>query len=375
MTICYILKWFPRLSQTFVLDELLELQRQGADLVIVALKAPAAPEPLQAQYRELRAPVHYLAEFGQDLPSAPTDVQAAALAPWLREQGVEHVHAHFATWAAGLAVTVGKLTGIPVSFTAHARDIFHARVEPRVLAGRIAQAQFVVTVSDYNKRYLDGLLRAEGKAGNVIRLYNGVDVRHLEADAAPKQPDLVVGVGRLVAKKGFDYLVDACRLLRERGRRVRCVIVGEGEEREALAQQVARAGLEQDVVLVGALPRAEVARLIRQAAVVALPCVVDPEGDRDGLPTVLLEAMALGTPVISTRVAGIPEMIDDGHSGLLVDERDAPALADAIAAVLDSPALQARLRAAAVERVQRDFSLTGNVRRLRASFLGDRLTA
>jgi glycosyltransferase involved in cell wall biosynthesis len=111
--------------------------------------------------------------------------------------------------------------------------------------------------------------------------------------------------------------------------------------------------------------------------VVALPCVVDPEGDRDGLPTVLLEAMALGTPVISTRVAGIPEMIDDGHTGLLVDERDAPALADAIAAVLDSPALQARLRAGALERVQRDFSLTGNVRRLRASFetAGQRLTA
>ena len=381
MKICYVLKWYPRLSQTFVLNELLELQRRGIDLTVVALKAPVN-EPIHARYGELHAPVYYLPDLvaaaasGVDMPAgSPADQQAVVLGRFLLRQGVEHVHAHFASWAAGLAAAVGHATGLPFSFTAHARDIFHERVQAPVLAERIAQARFVVTVSNYNKRHLDALLHAQGKTGRVIRLYNGVDLRQLAPGAAHKEPDLIVAVGRLVAKKGFRYLVEACRLLRDRHRPVRCVIVGEGEERAALTEQIARYGLEENVVLAGVRTHTEVTRLVQNASVCVLPCVVDESGDRDGLPTVLLEAMALGTPVISTAVAGVPEMIDHGRSGLLVQERDTPQLASAIASVLDSPALSHSLRAAALERVQREFNLAENVRVLSGYFLEGRLAA
>jgi colanic acid/amylovoran biosynthesis glycosyltransferase len=369
--ICYIVKSYPRLSQTFILHELLELERQGVDLAVVALKA-ATDEPIHPLYETLRAPVHYLPS---PAPNRATDDHAAVVARLMECWGIEHLHAHFATWAASLAMRVSDDTGIPFSFTAHARDIFHERVQPGELADKVARARFAITVSEYNKRYLDALLHGEGKSGRVIRLYNGVALQTMHSSGDEREADLIVGVGRLVPKKGFAYLVEACRILREGGRRVRCVIAGDGEERAALAQQIARHGLEDAVALLGARPQAEVIALIRRAAAFALPCVVGPDGDRDGLPTVLLEAMALGTPAISTPVAGIPEMIEHGRTGLLVNERDAAALADAIATILDSRALQHDLRAAAIRKVRRDFDLADNVRTLRGYFLADRVPA
>jgi len=382
VNVCYILKSFPRLSQTFVLDELLEQERQGINLRVVALKGAPAELSL-GRYAELRAPVHYLPDLWavhgssvRGLLEASVEEQAAMLGPVLRAWGIEHIHAHFATWAAGFATQAAKHAGIPASFTAHARDIFHQEVQPATLAARVSQAQFVITVSDYNKRYLENLLASHGQRGRVIRLYNGVDIQQLTPGGSARQPDLVVGVGRLVKKKGFTYLIEALRILHERGRAVRCAIIGDGEERTALAEQVARSGLAQHVRFLGSRSRSDVIHLLQLATVFALPCVVDADGDRDGLPTVLLESMALGTPVISTRVVGIPEMIDDGRSGLLVPERDPVALAEALVSVLDSAPLQQQLRTAALERVQRDFNLALNAGALGAHFRGeDRLAA
>ena len=214
MNLCYVVKWFPRLSQTFVLDEIRELERRGLNVRVVALKAPT-DECLPDAYRNLRAPVHYL-----DSRYPTLEGQAASLAPLLNEWRTDHIHAHFATWAAALATTVGKRTQIPVSFTAHARDIFHRKMDPAALAERIADARFVVTVSNYNKGYLDNLLHTHGRVGSVVRLYNGVDLhqlRQLASSSIAREPDLIVGVGRLVAKKGFTHLIEACRVLHARG--------------------------------------------------------------------------------------------------------------------------------------------------------------
>lgn len=365
MDVCYIVKRFPRLSQTFVLDEVRELERRGLNIRVVALKPPTG-ESLPEEYGHLRAKVHYL-----DPEYRTMEAQAEILAPLLEDWRIDHIHAHFATSAAALATLVGKRTGIPTSFTAHAHDIFHQRVDPATLAARIADAHFVVTVSNYNKRYLDTLLRTHGQVGSVVRLYNGVDLhqlRQLASTSVAREPDLIVGVGRLVAKKGFTHLIEACRILHARGRSVRCMILGDGEERQALSEQVARAGLGDVVQLIGARPRADVVELIRRGAAFVLPCVVDAEGDRDGLPTVLLESMALGTPVISTTIAGIPEIVDHLSTGLLVPERDPAALADAIDGLLASPALQQKLRNAALVRVQQRFNLSHNVGLLASHF-------
>lgn len=359
----YVLKRFPRLSQTFVLNELLALQRQGVRLTVIALRRSDEPH---GRYAELRAPVHYLSERGD--ASAERATQAAQVACLVRQHGITHLHAHFATRATDVASLASEATGVPFSFTAHAHDIFHVKVDQAALAATMERASFVVTVSDYNRRYLEGLLRREGREGRVVRLYNGVDLGELRPKASPREPWLIAAVGRLIAKKGFTHLVEAVRLLRATGHPARCIIVGEGEVREALERQIAAAGLDESITLLGARPPAEVARLVGRAATFALPCVVGADGDRDGMPTVLLEAMALGTPVVSTEVAGIPELVRHERTGLLVPEGDPVRLAAALARILEDARLGERLRAAALARVCADFDLDANVARLRGLF-------
>jgi colanic acid/amylovoran biosynthesis glycosyltransferase len=364
--VCYIVKRFPRLSQTFVLNELLALERQGVRLTVISLRRS---DEAHSGYAELAAPVLYLGEQGARTPA----VEAAQIAPLLLARGVTHIHAHFATRAATVASLASAATGVPFSFTAHAHDIFHAGVDCSALAATMARAATVVTVSEYNRRYLEGLLAAEGRTGRVLRLYNGVDLSRLRPAAGPRRPGLIVGVGRLIAKKGFATLVEALRLLRASGRRAGCLIVGEGEERARLQEQIVAAGLVGVVRLAGALAPAQVARLVGEAEVFALPCVVDAAGDRDGMPTVLVEAMALGTPVVSTDVAGIPELVQHGRTGLLAAEGDPASLAAALATLLDDAALRERLRAAALACVRADFDLERNVLRLRGLFQADAL--
>jgi len=350
----YLLKRFPQASQTFVLDELLELERQGLDLVVVAGRLGDGQRP-----PALRAPVHLLA--------AGDDVAAQAAAVLVRER-VDHVHAHFATWGAATAHEVAQSTGLPYSFTAHATDIYRAGLDLDALAERLADARFVVTVTEHNRTHLDRLLAERGRTARVARLYNGVDLGRLAAYDGPREPDLVVGVGRLVAKKGFGDLLDALAAERTAGRPLRAVIGGDGPERQGLEEQIRDLDLAGLVELAGSLPREDVAALMRRAAVFALPSVVTADGDRDALPTVLLEAMALGTPVVSTLVSGIPEMVDDGASGLLVAPNDPDALAGALRRLTADPAYARTCAVSARRRVEQDFALTTNVARLHQWF-------
>jgi colanic acid/amylovoran biosynthesis glycosyltransferase len=355
--VAYLLKRFPRLSQTFVLDELLELERQGLDLVVLARNG--SDEALvHERVASLRAPVHLLGDRAE-----PADV-----AGLLRTLGVDHVHAHFAGWAGTTAQGAATPAGLPYSITAHATDLYRAGVDHDALARRVSSARFVATVTEDNRVWLQRLLDDRGLPGRVVRLYNGMDLARLARSTAPREPDLVAAVGRLVEKKGFADLLSALALLRADGRRVRLHLVGEGPLRDDLAAQAK--GLGDDVSLLGAQGQDEVLALVARAAVLALPAVVAADGDRDALPTVVLEAMALGTPVVSTYVSGLPEMVDDGVSGLLVPQRDPEALAAALARLLDDPALGGRYADAARARVEERFSLTANVAVLRGLLEG-----
>lgn len=396
--ICYILKKYPTISETFLVNEMVELQRQGVPITIVA-KKDSGLTVVHEKVKALQAPICYLpsssdlgasawsaralATYGAEATTLDKDslrgeltadehatmIQAGLISPYLKTLGIQHIHAHFASWAATAASYVSRMTGIPYSFTAHAKDIYHQKVDPRGLAEKIAGAKFVITVSDYNKRFLDDLLHNQRMSGTVIRLYNGIDLDQFHAEPSEKEPNLIVSVGRLVPKKGFQYLLDACKLLKEQGLPFHCAIIGEGDERHNLEAQIRQHSLDKDITLLGAKTQAEVKKLIQRATVFVLPCIVDDNGDRDGLPTVLLEAMALGTPVISTRVTGIPEIIEHGKTGCLVEEKDSRELAQTIQELLGSDSRRTRLSAAALAKVRQDFDVTTNVSRLKEYFL------
>jgi glycosyltransferase involved in cell wall biosynthesis len=285
--------------------------------------------------------------------------------------GVEHLHAHFAHGPASVARYASLLIGVPYSFTAHAKDIYTS--PPGLLATKIDLAKFVVTCTDYNSEYLRSLASPATRA-RIHRIYHGVDLSKFDAgsrevsDTTTASQLTVLSIGRLVEKKGLPYLIEAIADLRAQGYPVHLKIVGGGPVREALASQIQHAGLTHSVTLLGPRPQEALLDLYPSAAVFALPCIVTENGDRDGIPNVLVEAMRMGVPVVSTCISGIPELVINQQTGLLVPPRDARALAEAIARLLDDHTLADRLVAQAAQHVRNEFDLTGNTARLRKLF-------
>jgi colanic acid/amylovoran biosynthesis glycosyltransferase len=392
----YVLKRFPRMSETFVAAELIELERQGEQVTVFAISRPQEPF-VHGFLSQLRAPVVYLphrplrepARVGRALGSVvrscprgwlraavsalatPRQIvgwrrllQATVLRHELDRAEIGHLHAHFATAAARLAHLVHLMDGPPYSVTAHAKDIYHRRARPRRLRQKLGDAEFVATVSEANRAHLMSVLEGRGRVDVVP---NSADLRRLGSPNGVRRcPGLVLAVARLVEKKGLEDLVEACGLLTARGTQVRLEIVGDGPLRTQLERASARVGA--DIVFHGPLPQERVLPLYARAAAVCLPCVVVSTGDRDGLPTSLLEAMALGAPVVTTRVGGIAELVVHEETGLLVPERDPEALADALERLLADDRLAIALAARARTHVEAHFSLEGSVAQLRALF-------
>lgn len=393
----YVLKRFPRLSETFVAAELIELERQGEDIAVFAVSRPEEPVR-HAFVDELRAPVVYLPHrplrepfrVGRALRAVlRTDahgwlraaryclwpprrkglrrlLQATVLREEMRRAGIDHAHAHFATAAARLANLAWRMGGPGYSVTAHAKDIYHGEVRLEHLRDKLLPARFVATVSAAGREHLAGAL---GLNGMVEVVSNSVDLRRLgPSRTGPGQPGLVLTVARLVEKKGIHDLVVACAKLRRRGATagLQLEIVGGGPLQAELRELAER--LEVNARFLGPLPQEEVLARYRRAAVYCLPCRVAASGDRDGLPTSVLEAMALGVPVVTTAVSGLPEAVIDGETGLVVPERDPDALAAALERVLTNPELAARLAARARRHVEERFALERNAARLRALF-------
>jgi glycosyltransferase involved in cell wall biosynthesis len=288
---------------------------------------------------------------------------AARFAREADQQHIEHVHAHWATHPALAAYVVKRLTGIPFSFTAHAHDIF---VNRTMLEQKLSAATFAAVISSFNREYLASRYGEQARS-KVVVVRCGVDPQHFtpRAEPSPSRDGLqIVCVASLQPYKGHRVLIDALARLRNRHVPFDCVLVGEGAERAAIETRIRRLNLADRVSLLGALRSDHVLDVIRTADVVVLASIVVASGQMEGIPVALIEALACEVPVIAPRLSGIPELVIDGETGLLVDAGDADALADAIDRLYREPALRRRLGAAGRVRVVEEFSEHRNAERL-----------
>ncbi len=354
--IVYLLDNFPVLSETFIQQEALILEHQGLLLRLFSLSEPSASKSAEGAWhgqtpvtyishqsklnllaiavrRFLKTPGRFLRTgiltFVHDYPwSAIWCLLCGAyVSEKIEQQGITHLHAHFASRAASVAQVVYLLTGIPYSFTTHAYDIYLSRKS--ALAYKMGMARFVITVSAYNQQYLEKL----------------VDQRI--------------------------YLISACHILKNQGYDFICRIVGEGPQRRILEHKIRELALTDSVELLGAATHKQVIKMYQQATTVTLPCIVAKNGDRDGIPIALVEALYMGVPVVSTPVSGIPELISEEVNGLLVPPQDSRALAAALALLLDDPLLRCRLARAGRETVLERFDMAQNAQRLMRLFCAD----
>jgi glycosyltransferase involved in cell wall biosynthesis len=285
--------------------------------------------------------------------------QAVCLSAVLPGSGVRHLHAHFAHGPTEVAMLASELSRLRFSFTAHARDIYTAR--PTELRAKVLAAAFVVTCTRANQEHLRELA-GPAAHGKIHLVYHGTDVRKFSPGEAAARggPPLLLSVGRLVSKKGFASLLEACATLRQRGHAFRCTILGEGPERERLAALAHRLGLDEIVEMPGSRSQEQVLEWYRRATAFALPCKILANGDRDGIPNVLVEAMGVGLPVVSTAISGIPELVDDGTNGLLVAPGRSAELAAALERLLRDAALRTRLGANARRTIVERFDSAAN---------------
>ena len=383
----YLFERFPSFGQTFCYREVAELDQQGIAAPIFSIRNPK-DEPPQDWDTHIIERVHYLpGEKGllQKVQSAAkkqkidTDI-VAALDEWgrrtdflrlyqavyigvrMRELGVNHVHAHFAGMAARTAFWIHKFFSIAFSFTAHANDIFSPRKFEIGLNQLVDRASAIVTETDYAARFLRE--RFSHRADCIHRIYNGLDLADFQRADFSSKPPLIIAVGRLITKKGFGDLIRACGLLAERGKSFRCEIVGEGPLDNELRYQIDAHRLRNSVILTGVKPQMELRQRLAAANVFVLPSVIDPDGGMDNLPTVIMEAMATGLPVVSTNIGGIPEMVIENETGLLVQPGDAAAMADAIEKVISDRSLAQKFGESGYERAKALFSIEKNVREL-----------
>jgi colanic acid/amylovoran biosynthesis glycosyltransferase len=389
--IAYLFERFPSFGQTFCYREVAELERQGTRVHVFAIRRPTN-EPAQDWNRELVERVHYLpeekalvAEVDRILQSKAVSVETrAAVEKWgrqsdflrlyqaiyvgtrLQQSGLRHVHAHFAGMAARTAYWINRFVGITYSFTAHANDIFAPRDFAVSLRTLMEGAAAVVTVSDYAARLLrDCLPQISSK---VHRVYNGVELSRFHPTDFGTGTPAIISIGRLIEKKGFADLINACALLTSRRRGFTCEIIGEGPLEETLRAQIAAAGLEDRVRLAGAQSQAQVALRLAHATIFVLPCTRDADGGMDNLPTVIMEAMAAGLPVISTPLAGVPEMVEPEVNGELVPERDPKAICAAMERLISDPARARGLGDRGRQIAREKFSIETSARQLREIF-------
>jgi len=394
MRLGYLYSRYPVISQTFCDAEMLALERRGIELVIGSVYPPLTS--LRHEYiSKLSAPIHYAPpqeilrivertaktthKWPRDLveqhegrygPVAKAEQRARNalyFAEFFGRSGVDHVHVHFANRAAHTALFVKEISGIPFSVTAHGQDFMKDLGSDDLLREICAAAEFVAAETDYSRDLLRQ--RCPNSAAKIHRVYNGIDLERFPAlgdetarpAVAPYHLPRIVSVGRLVAFKGFDNLIDACAELARRRIDFVCDIIGDGPLRETLQEKVKRLDLSSRVNLLGSLSQAAVLDKLQAADIFALASTTDAQGATDIFPTVILEAMASARPVVSTRLAGIPELVVDGQTGMLAPPGDFTALADALEQLMRDPELRLRFGHAGRARIEQHFRIEQTV--------------
>ncbi len=396
MQLGYLYSRYPVLSQTFCDMEMLELERRGYDLVIGAVHPPlttlrhehigrfrspvyyAPPAPVMALWEKAtRAAEHWPQgmieqherKYGPAYKASLRARNASYFADLFTRKGIRHFHVHFANRAAHTALFVKEISGIPFSITAHGQDFMSDLGQDDLLREICNAAEFVAVETGYSRGLLQG--RCPDAAGKIHRVYNGLDLANLPTpleEERPPGPTTILSVGRLVPFKGFEILLEACAELDRRNFDFRCQIVGDGPLRETLENTIAGLRLGGRVELCGSLSQGEVYAKLRNCDIFALASVIDAEGASDVFPTVIMEAMACAKPVVSTTLAGIPESVADGATGLLVPPGDWEALANALDKLVRDSALRSRLGDAGRARMTNEFQVSKTVEPLHALF-------
>jgi glycosyltransferase involved in cell wall biosynthesis len=392
MRLGYLYSRYPVLSQTFCDMEMLELERRGFELVVGSIHPPLT-SIRHPHAGRLQAPIHYAppsaivrlweekARMEDRWPSAlvegherkygppvkaPTRARNASyFAELFRRHRVDHFHVHFANRAAHTALFLKAMAGIPFSVTAHGQDFMADLGNDDLLREICDEAEFVAVETEYSRGLMQ--TRCPNAATKIHRVYNGMDLANfLDAnpDGATHAPIGILSVGRLVAFKGFEYLIEACEQLRQRSIQFHCEIIGDGPLHEKLAQQIAELRLGDRVMLSGALPQDCVLEKLRSCDIFALASTTDDNGASDVFPTVILEAMASARPVVSTTLAGIPESVVDKETGLLVPAGESGLFADALEKLCREPELRTRYGAGGRARVEQHFQIEITVRPL-----------
>lgn len=412
LEIGYLQGLFQGLSETFVIREVIALQKMDFNVSVFALKREkshllekslsgeetskrciyARPDHtiqhIWINVKSLfRHPLRYLKTLWPFLKEAkyvepPVFARliyhffsGIGFAGEVHRRGIRHIHAHFSS-GTHMALTIHRFTGVPFSFTAHASsDIFD---KPVMLDEKLRRAAFVVAVCDYSKKYLDAVTGYR-YSDKIHRIYNGIDpaeARSLLGDLGAKglltrrhpKEVRIVSVGRLIGCKGFATLIGACRILKERGHRFSCRIVGDGPQRKVLEKLINKQGLAHTVEITGYLPLHGIYRALAEADIFSLLSEIHINGFRDGFPTVILEAMTMSLPVVSTWISGIPEMVLDGRTGLLVHERDEESAANAIEDLIVNEEKRIEFGRSGRQRVMTRFHLEQSMTQLSERF-------
>ena len=383
----YLFERFPAFTQTFCARELAELYRQGATPPVFSIRRPAEDRPLNIPLEKIH--VYYLPDTNSldfkirtklisprfrplwagsgDLRDKGRYREALYLGPKLKKARVSHVHVHFAGLASRTAWWIKRLFGITYSFTGHANDIFCPKPDQRVTLGDlVGEASFIVAVSDFGANWLRrGFPKAADK---VYKVYNGLDLSTFRPSIPRSEPVRLLSVGRLIEKKGFAFLVEACRLLSSSGLNFICEIVGEGPERHRLEELIRAYRLSGQVRLTGSKPQTEIVDLLARSSLFVFPAIHDSSGDSDNLPTVLVEAMASSLPIIATGIAGIPEIVRHNENGILIQEKDSAQLANAIRLLADNRELLEKYGQMSQTIAAEKFALPNTVSQLKSLF-------
>jgi glycosyltransferase involved in cell wall biosynthesis len=389
-----ILKGYPRISETFISNEILLLERLGFSIHLFSMRHPREPFSHQS-IKQIKAAVDYLPQsllaslprflyhnllLAKKNPRAYFQAFHTAIQRFRRTRnsatlkhlfqagylvhhllpgrGIMHLHAHFAHSPASVAMYASRLSGLPFSFTGHAKDIYTS--DPRQLREKIERARFVITCTEYNKRYLMGI--SNGNPTPIHRIYHGIDIdlftrngKENERENLPSHPYRILTVARMTSKKGLPTVYRALRNLQSRGISFHHTLIGDGDDREQILALVKKLGLSQVSRWLGTLPHHLVLDHYRQADLFVLGCEMAPNGDRDGIPNVFLESMAMEVPVVATHVSAIPELVEDGRTGLLIPPGQPEKMAQAMTRLLTDRELRKRVIQIAKNRVIRDF--------------------